>query len=48
MGPFRAKNYAPDVKGLYFVGASTTPGTGMLMVVLGGAMTAERIKSHAV
>jgi phytoene desaturase len=48
MGPFRAKNYAPDVKGLYFVGASTTPGTGMPMVVLGGAMTAERIKSHAV
>jgi len=48
MGPFRAKNYAPGVKGLYFVGASTTPGTGMPMVVLGGAMTAERIKSHAV
>jgi phytoene desaturase len=48
MGPFRAKNYAPDVKGLYFVGASTTPGTGMPMVVLGGAMTAERIKAHAV
>jgi len=48
MGPFRAKNYAPDIKGLYFVGASTTPGTGMPMVVLGGAMTAERIKAHAV
>jgi phytoene desaturase len=47
MGPFRAKNYSPDIEGLYFVGASTTPGTGMPMVILGGAMTAERIKAHA-
>jgi phytoene desaturase len=46
MGPFRPRNYHPDIKGLYFVGASTTPGTGMPMVVLGGSMTAERIKSH--
>lgn len=43
MGPFRAKNYSSRYQGLYYVGASTTPGTGMPMVVLGGRMTAERI-----
>ena len=46
MGPFRSKNYDRNVRGLYYVGASTTPGTGMPMVVLGGMMTAERILSH--
>lgn len=48
MGPFRAKNYSPEVQGLFFVGASTTPGTGMPMVILSGAMTAERVKAYAV
>ena len=43
IGPFRAPNRSPDIRGLYYVGASTTPGTGMPMVVLGGRMTAERI-----
>ena len=43
VGPFRSRNYSSEVNGLYFVGASTTPGTGMPMVVLGGKLTAERI-----
>ena len=43
MGPLRARNYSEEVEGLYYVGASTTPGTGMPMVVLGGRMVAERI-----
>lgn len=47
IGPFRARNYSKEIEGLYFVGASTTPGTGMPMVVLGGKRTAERILSHA-
>jgi len=47
MGPFRARNYSREFQNLYYVGASTTPGTGMPMVVLGGKMTAERIVSHA-
>ncbi len=47
MGPFRAKNYSEPLRGLYYVGAGTTPGTGMPMVVLGGRMVAERIASHA-
>jgi len=47
IGPFRARNYSREIDGLYYVGASTTPGTGMPMVVLGGKRTAERILSHA-
>lgn len=47
MGPWRARNYSRDLKGLYFTGASTTPGTGMPMVLLSGRMVAERIASHA-
>ena len=46
MGPFRTRNYSKRYHGLYYVGAGTTPGTGMPMVVLGGKMTAERIASH--
>ncbi len=45
MGPFRQPNRDPHVGGLYYVGASTTPGTGLPMVVLGGRMTAERVLS---
>lgn len=47
VGPFRARNYSTEIDGLYHVGASTTPGTGMPMVVLGGKMTAERIALDA-
>jgi phytoene desaturase len=47
VGPFRARNYAPEIEGLYYVGASTTPGTGMPMVVLSGQQTAERISERA-
>lgn len=46
VGPFRSKNYDTQISGLYYVGASTTPGTGMPMVILGGKMVAERICSH--
>ena len=46
VGPFRSRNYSSKIKGLYYVGASTTPGTGMPMVVLSGKQTAERIISH--
>ena len=47
LGPFRAKNFSPEIEGLYYVGASTTPGTGMPMVVLSGRLVAERIASRA-
>jgi phytoene desaturase len=47
MGPFRPRNYSREIGNLYYVGASTTPGTGLPMVVLSGRMVAERIASHA-
>jgi phytoene desaturase len=43
MGSFRYPNRDRHVKGLYYTGASTTPGTGLPMVVLSGKMTAERV-----
>lgn len=46
MGPFRPRNYSRRFRGLYFTGASTTPGTGMPMVVLSGKLVAERIAEH--
>lgn len=46
VGPFRARNYSEDIDGLYFTGASTTPGTGLPMVALSGKLTAERIRQR--
>ena len=43
VGPFRRKNFSEELAGLYYVGASTTPGTGMPMVVLSGRLVAERV-----
>jgi phytoene desaturase len=48
LGPMRSSNYSKEIKGLYYVGASTTPGTGLPMVVLGGKMIAERIQKTEV
>jgi len=46
VGPFRAANFSKALQGLYFVGAGTTPGTGMPMVVLSGRLVAERMAAH--
>jgi phytoene desaturase len=46
LGPFRSKNFSTEIAGLYYTGASTTPGTGMPMVVLSGQQVAERIVGH--
>ncbi|MBV8860164.1 MAG: phytoene desaturase [Acidobacteria bacterium] len=46
VGPFRRKNFSEELEGLYYVGASTTPGTGMPMVVLSGRLVAERISER--
>jgi len=43
MGYFRQPNRERSARGLYYVGASTVPGTGVPMVTIGGRMTAERI-----
>jgi phytoene desaturase len=44
VGPFRARNYDEELDGLFYVGASTTPGTGLPMVALSGKLVAERIQ----
>ena len=43
LGPRRSPNYRRDIRGLFYTGAGTTPGTGVPMVVLSGKMTAERV-----
>lgn len=43
VGWFRPDNKAERVENLYFVGASTRPGTGIPMVMLGARLTEERI-----
>jgi phytoene desaturase len=43
MGPMRCSNRDPSIPGLYYVGASTVPGTGLPMVTIGGRMTAGRV-----
>ena len=45
VGWFRPSNKAPNVSGLYFVGASTVPGTGVPLVCLGAKLVTERILS---
>ena len=47
VGPFRPRNYSSEIDGLYYTGASTTPGTGMPMVVLSGKLVSERILEHS-
>ena len=42
-GYFRPSNKAKGLKNLYFVGASTYPGSGVPMVTLSGKLVAERI-----
>jgi len=46
IGPFRSKNYSSKISGLFFTGASTTPGTGVPMCVLSGKMVANRISQR--
>ena len=43
VGYFRPANKSPEVENLYFVGASTVPGTGVPLVCLGAKLVTERI-----
>ena len=43
VGYFRPPIASPSVNGMYFVGASTRPGTGVPLVVIGARLAAERI-----
>jgi phytoene desaturase len=43
VGYLRPKNRAKRIPNLYFVGASTVPGTGVPLVIIGSRLVAERI-----
>ena len=43
VGYMRPHNRHPEIGNLYFVGASTHPGTGIPMVLISGKLVAERI-----
>jgi phytoene desaturase len=43
VGYFRPANKAPHIDGLYFVGASTVPGTGVPLVCIGAQLVTEQI-----
>ena len=40
---FRPKTKHPEIKSLYFVGASTHPGTGVLICLAGSKIVAKQI-----
>jgi phytoene desaturase len=43
IGPFRPSNQDPRVRNLFFVGASTQPGTGLPTVIISARLAVERI-----
>ncbi|HET6984500.1 MAG TPA: phytoene desaturase family protein [Myxococcaceae bacterium] len=47
VGPFRPPNQDPTVRNLFFVGASTRPGTGLPMVMLSAELVVERMRREA-
>jgi phytoene desaturase len=47
VGVFRPANQDPNVPNLFFVGASTQPGTGLPMVLLSARLATERILARA-
>ncbi len=46
IGGFRPSNKDEEFKNLYYVGASTTPGTGLPMVVISSKLVTERIQQE--
>ena len=44
VGAFRPKNKDEKFSNLYYVGASTTPGTGLPMVIISSKLVMERIE----
>ena len=45
VGAFRPANKDEVFPNLYYVGASTTPGTGLPMVIISSKLVTERIKN---
>lgn len=47
VGPFRPANEDPNLSGLFFVGASTQPGTGLPTVLISARLVCERVAAWA-
>ena len=47
VGAFRPRNKDEEFPNLYYVGASTTPGTGLPMVIISSKLVTERIADDA-
>lgn len=47
IGAFRPNNYDEKFKNLFYTGASTTPGTGLPMVIISSKLAVERIEKFA-
>ena len=47
VGPFRPKNQDARLKNLFFVGASTSPGSGLPTVMVSAELAVERMRAHA-
>ncbi len=47
IGGFRPKNYDEHFKNVFYVGASTVPGTGLPMVVISSKLAYERIRQYS-
>jgi len=46
VGAFRPKNKDEELRNLFYVGASTTPGTGLPMVIISSKLVTERIENE--
>ena len=46
IGGFRPKNYDEHFKNVFYVGASTVPGTGLPMVVISSKLAFQRIRQY--
>lgn len=46
VGAFRPKNKDEKLRNLFYVGASTTPGTGLPMVIISSKLVTERIENE--
>ena len=44
VGGFRPKNYDEEFANVFYVGASTVPGTGLPMVLIGSKLVTQRIE----
>jgi phytoene desaturase len=46
IGAFRPKNYDEKYKNVFYVGASTIPGTGLPMAVISSKLASERVEKY--